>query len=154
MTRSAHSSTTKSPAARESDRAHKRLELRFDSDPANLAPAREAVERLAAAGGFDATSVGEIGLCLNEALANVMRHAYSGAVDRPIEVASWWEAGTLHVTIRDWGSGVNPQAQPEQEHNPLKPGGLGLICLRKLMDEMVFTPQRDGMHLAMKRTRK
>ena len=131
-----------------------RIELRFLSDPANLAAAREAIERLALAGGLDATSTGEVGLSVNEALANVMRHAYAGALDRLIDVAAWWQHDTLIVTIRDWGSGINPEAQPEKRHNPLKPGGLGLICIRKLMDEMTFAPQPDGMLLTMKRQKR
>src|SRR4051812_49335945 len=61
-----------------------RIQLKITSDPANLAPVREAVEDLCERRGFDEIAVGEIGLCVNEALANVMRHAYDNATDRPI----------------------------------------------------------------------
>ena len=38
-------------------------------------------------------------------------------------------------------------------HDPLKPGGLGLICLKKLMDEVTYTRLIDGMVLTLvKRT--
>ena len=36
-------------------------------------------------------AVGDVGLCVNEALANVMRHAYGGATDRPIVIRAWRE---------------------------------------------------------------
>lgn len=147
-------SSSNSAVKRGQSGAADRIELRFASDPANLAAAREAIERLALAGGLDATSTGEVGLSVNEALANVMRHAYSGASDRPIDISAWWQDDALYVTIRDWGSGINPEAQPEKRHNPLKPGGLGLICIRKLMDEIIFTPQPDGMLLTMKRQKR
>jgi anti-sigma regulatory factor (Ser/Thr protein kinase) len=150
----AHTSHPTSISARSAKGAANRIELRFASDPANLAGAREAIERLALAGGLDATSTGEVGLSVNEALANVMRHAYGGATDKPIDVAAWWQDDTLIVTIRDWGNGINPEAQPEKRHNPLKPGGLGLICIRKLMDEIKFAPQPDGMLLTMKRRKR
>jgi len=130
------------------------VKLRFQSDPANLAPAREAVEALALAGGFDATGAGEIGLVVNEALANVMRHAYHGATDKPIELTADWQEDALVVRIRDWGSGEHPLSHVEKKHDPLKPGGLGLICLKKLMHEIDFAPQPDGMLLTMKRKRK
>ena len=95
-----------------------------------MAPVREAVEELCLSGGLDAVATGEVGLCVNEALANVMRHAYSGASDKPIEIAArWQDSSTVLVTIRDWGNGINPETRPEKAHNPLKPGGLGLICL-------------------------
>src|SRR5262245_33019659 len=101
------SSSAIAPARR--PRAAKPLRLRFASDPANLSAAREAVEKLALTGGMNATATGEIGLCVNEALANVMRHAYSGATDRPIELEAHWQDQLLTISIRDWGSGENPE---------------------------------------------
>jgi anti-sigma regulatory factor (Ser/Thr protein kinase) len=131
------------------------LRLRILSDPANLAAARKAVEDLALAHGFDASACGEIALCVNEALANVMRHAYGGATDRPIELdaAVREDDRALHLRIRDWGSGVNPDDLPAKPKDPMTPGGLGLICLRKMMDEVRFTPQPDGMLLEMTRSK-
>ena len=97
--------------------------------------------------GFDETAVGEIGLVVNEALANVMRHAYGGAKDRPIQIDADpidGNGSVIRIAIRDWGNGVNPTSLPEKEYDPLTPGGLGLICMRKLMDETSYTPQPDG----------
>jgi serine/threonine-protein kinase RsbW len=129
------------------------LDERIVSDPALIAPVRQAVERLAGESGFSPKAVGEIGLCVNEALANVMRHAYGGNTDRPIHLKAHFEAKTeeLSVTIRDWGSGVNPDTLPPRPPNPLRPGGLGLVCLRQMMSAVVFTPQPDGMLLTMSR---
>lgn len=131
--------------------APRRLEFRVASSPANIAPARRLVESFAADSGFSADACGEIGLCVNEALANVIRHAYGGAADRPILVAAEFERGALRVDIRDWGSGVNPDELPGKPYNPTTPGGVGMLCLRLLMDEVVFTPQNPGMLLSMKR---
>lgn len=130
------------------------LRLNILSDPANLATVRKAVEGLALAAGFDAAACGEIALCVNEALANVMRHAYDGASDRPIEVAAEVKSSAILIRIRDWGKGVNPNALPPAPRDPLKPGGLGLVCLREMMDEVRFTPQPDGMLLEMSRKKK
>jgi anti-sigma regulatory factor (Ser/Thr protein kinase) len=140
-------------------RAHVAAEpvrLKIKSDPATLASARRAVEELALSGGFDATACGEIALVVNEALANVMRHAYGGATDRPIELFAELKDDEIQIRIRDWGCGVNPESLPhaQRPHDPLKPGGLGLICLRRLMDRAVFTPQRDGMLLEVSRKKK
>lgn len=141
------------PAARQP-----RLELNVSSDPANLAVVRHACEAFCAAGGLDDAAVGEVGLCVNEAMANVTRHAYGGATDRPVTVTADWvgaeqspqyPAGAVRVQIRDWGSGVNPAALPPKSPDPLQPGGLGLVCLRRMMDEVVFTPQPGGMLLTM-----
>jgi anti-sigma regulatory factor (Ser/Thr protein kinase) len=135
----------------------RRIELNITSDPANLGPARHAVESLCNACGFDETSTGEIGLVVNEALANVTRHAYSGAIDRPIQIVGQiigqCPDDALQITIRDWGNGESPVVLPDAPHDPLKPGGIGLICLRQLMDQTIFTPQDDGMLLTLTRKR-
>lgn len=128
--------------------------MRILSDPANLASVRKSVEELTLAGGFDAGAVGEVALCVNEALANVMRHAYNGAPDRPIDVSAELTRDAIVVRIRDWGTGVNPEALPHPPHDPLKPGGLGLICLRQMMDDVHFESQPDGMLLEMSRKKK
>jgi anti-sigma regulatory factor (Ser/Thr protein kinase) len=127
------------------------IRLKITSDPANLASVRQSVESLGAENGFGQKACEEIGLCVNEALANVIRHAYAGATDRPIELIAEVAGGSMHVAIRDWGNGVNPLDLPPRPHNPLEPGGLGLLCLQKMMNHVRFTPQPDGMLLHMTR---
>ena len=127
------------------------VSLRIDSDPAAIAPVRQAIEQLCANAGFGRADCDEIGLCLNEAIANVIRHAYDGAPDRPIQIDAHVLGGEIQLTIRDWGKGVNPDTLPAKPPDPLKPGGLGLLCLRRMMDQVVFRQQPDGMLLEMKR---
>ena len=126
------------------------LRLRITSDPANLAPVRRELEAFCAACGFDEASRGQIVLCVNEALANITRHAYQGAEDRPVQLDADLEDGSLRIRIRDWGCGrVPPDCPPARD--PLKPGGVGMVCLRELMDDATFTPQPDGMLLTLER---
>jgi serine/threonine-protein kinase RsbW len=130
------------------------IELRLESNPARVAEARRAVERFAAGFGFPDALQADIGLCVNEALANVIRHAYGGKPGRPILIGAEFDSHNvqtpvLRITIRDWGNGENPACMPSQPRDPLVPGGVGMICLRSLMDEITFTPQPDGMLLTM-----
>ncbi len=132
-----------------------RLELKIASDPANLAEVRKQVEAFCGQSGLDETACGDVGLCVNEAMANVIRHAYAGATDRPILVT----AERIHdgrrdgviVSIRDWGNGFNPEALVGRPHDKNKPGGLGLICIREMLDGFKFEPQPDGMLLMLTR---
>jgi serine/threonine-protein kinase RsbW len=131
----------------------RRVELKIDSDPANLASTRRAIEAFGGGCGFDKSAIEDIGLCVNEALANVIRHAYDGAADRPIVVGAVCHPDSITITIRDWGTGAEPPKNiPSKKCDPLTPGGLGLICLKQLMDEVIFTPQPGGgMLLTMTR---
>jgi len=126
-----------------------RIELKVQSHPANLAGVRKTIESFASQSGFDEKAVAEIGLCVNEALANVIRHAYNGRTDRPIHLEAVNEPQQLIMTVRDWGNGVDPSTLPQRPYDPLEPGGVGLICLRQWMDQVVYTPQPDGMLTTM-----
>jgi anti-sigma regulatory factor (Ser/Thr protein kinase) len=125
------------------------VDVTITSDPANIAGVRRAIEEVAVGIGLDEAAVGDVGLCVNEALANVMRHAYGGAKDRPIEIHAGCKDAGLEVTIRDWGNGVNPLSLPPKSYNPYEPGGLGLICLQRMMTRASYVPQPDGMLLVM-----
>jgi serine/threonine-protein kinase RsbW len=127
------------------------LSVSIQSDPALLENIRLQTEAIAVSGGFDDASVGEIGLVVNEALANVIRHAYANRHDRPIEYSVTLDDGGIGIKIRDWGNGIDPSTRPIKPKDPLVPGGLGLICLRNMMDQVTFTPQADGMVLEMSR---
>ena len=125
------------------------LRLNVTSDPANLADVRHACEAFCLRCGLDAAAAGDVGLCVNEAMANVTRHAYAGATDKPVEISGRFDGAAVHISVRDWGSGELPPARPK--FDPLTPGGLGLVCLRKLLDDLVYAPQPDGMLLTMTR---
>jgi anti-sigma regulatory factor (Ser/Thr protein kinase) len=136
------------------------LVLNVTSDPANLAPVRKSCEAFCESHGLDEAAVHDVGLCVNEAMANVTRHAYGGATDKPMVVTADAigdgpaGAGGVKITLRDWGVGVNPMMLPRKPRDPLQPGGLGLICLRELLDEVTFDKQPDGMLLTMIKRKK
>ncbi len=126
------------------------LRLKVTSDPAHLADVRHACEAFCVEHGLGLAAAADMGLCVNEAMANVTRHAYGGATDQPVVVTAHFDGRAVTVTLRDWGNGVNP-SDVEPKQDPLAPGGIGLVCLRRLLDECVYTPQPDGMLLTMKK---
>lgn len=131
-----------------------RVELKIDSDPANVRPVRRRVEEFARSAGLSQHDSEEIGLVLNEALANIIRHGYGGAHDRPIVVTVESAQEGVRLSIRDWGKPFNPaQVQPrpvgELAPDQIKPGGLGLLCIRRLMDDVRYCALSDGMLLTM-----
>ncbi len=127
------------------------LRMKMLSHPATLAPVRKEFEAFAEKAGFNVDDRGQIILVVNEALANVMRHAYNGATNRPIELTAEDTGSALKIQIRDWGTGKPPQ--PKRQHDPETPGGLGLVCLKQFMSEVSFHPEADGMTLTMVRNK-
>ena len=145
-----------------------RLVLNVTSDPANLAPVRRACEAFCRRQGLDEAAAADVGLCVNEAMANVTRHAYGGATDQPVAVTA--EAltarrrscrtgtrrrGACGSTMRDWGSGVNPLSLPPKPVDPMRArrarARLPPPAPRR---RLAFEPQPDGMRLVMVKRKK
>ena len=141
-------SLTTSQAAQDSPHTGGRLVLNVTSDPANLAPVRRACEAFCRSQGLDDGAINDVGLCVNEAMANVIRHAYGNRTDKPIAVTAAADERQIEITLRDWGNGVNPATLPHRPHDPNTPGGVGLICLKQWMDQVSYAPQSDGGILA------
>jgi serine/threonine-protein kinase RsbW len=126
-----------------------RLELKITSDPANLRQVRTQMEHFAQGNGWPRETCDAIGLVVNEALANVILHGYGGAKDRPIVVTAESVQGELSITIRDWAKPFDPSGVEPRHVGDLRPGGLGLLCMRKLMDEVEYERLPDGMLLKL-----
>jgi anti-sigma regulatory factor (Ser/Thr protein kinase) len=85
-------------------------------------------------------------------IANIIRHAYGSASDKPILLRAELKAGGIEITLRDWGNGRCPSRPGKGEPlDPMTPGGLGLVCMHNMMDQVLFTPQPRGMLLTMRR---
>ncbi|HEX8916329.1 MAG TPA: ATP-binding protein [Humisphaera sp.] len=141
------------------------LRLHVTSDTANLARVRKAAEAYAASAGFDEAGVAEVGLVVNEAMANVIRHAYHNEPGRPIEFEAEQvpdpheddahrRSLALRLRIRDWGTGADPATKPIKGYVPGEPGGLGLVCLAAMMDDVRYTRLPNGMLLTMTKRKK
>lgn len=85
-----------------------RLPATEESLPQFLQFAQEAAE----AAGLDMGSAQRVELVLEEALVNVIRHAYAQAppeAERPVELsASVDPDGVLRMTLKDWGPPFDP----------------------------------------------
>jgi len=92
---------------------------------------------LAAAAGIEATRLNHLELALEEWVVNLCKHAYR---ERPgaIEVAVRRGAHALVVELGDDGPPFDPtSAPPPDVEAPLdarRPGGLGILLIRRLLD--------------------
>jgi anti-sigma regulatory factor (Ser/Thr protein kinase) len=114
------------------------------SDPAELESVRRRVERFALEAGFDAEQAGHVMLAVDESLTNIIRHAYRGVTDRPIELEMSNRAGELQVRIRDHGRWTDPERFEGRDLDDPRPGGLGMHIMRKCMDDVQYLPAEDG----------
>lgn len=131
------------------------------SVPANMAHLRdllESVDRICEAAGADPAFQHDMRLVVEEALVNVISHAYAGLPMGQLHLAlscvPWAGRAAVRADIRDWGHPFNPlsSAAPdvsaEAEDRPV--GGMGVMLMRKLSDAQAYSHDGEqGNHLTL-----
>lgn len=117
------------------------LRLELPSDPSLLCAVRGAVERLTESLGFSPRECRAVTRAVDEALTNIIRHAYSGRPDRPIElfIRSVQRRGQkaiegLEILLCDRGPAIKPDQMCLRALEEVRPGGLGLHFIQQSMD--------------------
>jgi anti-sigma regulatory factor (Ser/Thr protein kinase) len=126
-----------------------RMELR--SNPEMLCVVRQALGQLAAAMGFLESECRAVVLAVDEALTNIIRHAYLGNTGRPIEASfhriqaarDGQRKDALEIVLEDRGTAVNRKKLCGRALEDVRPGGLGLHFIRECMDTVEFN-RRNG----------
>lgn len=91
----------------------------------------------------DRLMVTKVVMAVDEAVANVMEHAYQDAKTGDVSVAIATDDETFTVTVSDHGRRFDPNGQPGvdvKDHiRQGKRDGLGIFIIRKIMDEIKYT---------------
>ena len=123
-----------------------RLQIKFamPSDPRYLPVVRGAIGPLAAAIGWDESDCRAIALALDEALANVIRHAYHSRSDGLIDLECRESADGLEIILLDKGDAPDRSKICAREIECDQPGGLGTHIIKKVMDSVSYEESPDG----------
>lgn len=117
-------------------------DLRITNETKNLSLVRQVVGEVLDRTPFGRDDKAKIILAVDEAVANVVEHAYEGKKG-DIDVVFRLDGERLEITIRDNGKKFNPEtiATPDI-HKHIKDGlkgGLGMFLMRKIMDEVRYS---------------
>jgi len=112
---------------------------------------RDFVTGQAGSAGFSASNVDEIVLAMDEAVANIIEHAYEGSSlpsDKQILIINIEnELQELRFTLSDFGQPYDPTGAPdvdlENHYAQAKQDGLGIYMIRKLMDEISYAYDKE-----------
>ncbi|HSF83146.1 MAG TPA: ATP-binding protein [Anaerolineales bacterium] len=111
---------------------------RYDS----LAKVSEFVVKAAKDAGLDSEEVYAVELAVDEACCNIIDHAYGGEGIGELHCSVIVDEGKLTVILLDKGKSFDPKSIPDPDLKvpleKLKPRGVGLYLMRKLMDEIKY----------------
>lgn len=126
------------------------LEIRLTSDPRWLQVLRAAVGQVGQLAGLTPQAADHLKLAVDEACANIIRHAYEGQRGRPIVATFSLHPDRLEVCLRDFGKKVPPDSIRPLTLDSSRVGGLGVRLMHECMDEVVYEPaDGEGMVLRL-----
>ena len=125
------------------------------SNPCYLPVVRAAVGQLAEVLGWNEADSRAITLAVDEALANVIRHAYHGRTDGRIELECLAALDELRFRIGDRGDAPDASRICARQVGCDEVGGLGTHIIRDVMDTVTYQSSAEGNWLtAAKRLRR
>lgn len=133
------------------------LKMELRSDPELLCVVRNALGELTAKLGFPEPDCRAVVLAVDEALTNIIRHAYLGNDQKPIEasfrrihVEGDGKSGeALEILLEDRGVTANKGKMCGRALEDVRPGGLGLHFIRQSMDTVEFGRRRGRNQLRL-----
>jgi anti-sigma regulatory factor (Ser/Thr protein kinase) len=115
------------------------------SHPRYLSVVRAAVGELSSVCGLRPEDCRGVILAVDEAMANVIRHAYRGSFDRKVEVCCQAFRDRLVFTLIDWGEPPDPARLAPHPLDGAALSGRGTHIIRSIMDEVCYE-QASGVN--------
>ncbi len=121
------------------------LQLDLPADARFLPRTRRAIAGYLEEVGADAEQSADVVLALDEACANVVRHAFPHGTAGTIHLRAELDPDSVVVQVEDEGVGFDPFSAPLREAEPEDVSGRGLRIIRELMSSVhVESPTNNG----------
>ncbi len=125
------------------------VQIEFTSDPRLLGMMRAIVERWCLSAHLPEPVARQVTLAVDEAITNVIRHAYQSQPGQPILAVFSRDARGLTFILEDSGAPVDLSSICKHPPDELRSGGRGTHFIREIMDEMEYQtlPARNRIRL-------
>ncbi len=106
-------------------------------------------KRASSVAGLDDATAAKVSIAVDEAVTNVIMHAYHGDTERWVEIELRFVPKALEVHIVHSGDGIRDEEivlpDPREYVKHPRKGGLGLLLMSRFMDEVHFleSPERN-----------
>jgi sigma-B regulation protein RsbU (phosphoserine phosphatase) len=119
------------------------FQLDIPSRADRLRLVRSAVAQAGELCDYDDELVQNVVIAVDEALQNVIRHAYENRPDGEIKITLSRTANKFVVHIRDYADSIDVDKVKPRDLGDIRPGGLGTHFIQEVMDEVEFLPTPD-----------
>ena len=124
-------------------------DLTLRNDRAEIGRLSEWLDDVIARLGLTAATAHALHLCLEEAVLNVISHAFEPGTLHEVQVAVWRDGEGLHAEVIDDGRPFDPlshePAAPPTDLQSADIGGLGIRLMRSFAARIVYR-RKEGMN--------
>jgi serine/threonine-protein kinase RsbW len=123
-------------------RKPRKFNLKVASELSNLSVVADFIVKAARSCGLNERQTEDVHMAVDEAVTNVMEHAYRGRRDGEIFIKCERRGDEFVVEIQDFGKLFDAsKVRTPRVHGPLSRrtiGGLGIFFMKQLMDQVEF----------------
>jgi len=129
------------------------LSKKWTSCPNELSDIRQNVTNVCVKLAFSEKEINAVVLAIDEACTNIIRYAYKDCRDGEIHLDITADDHQVIFRLHDLAKQVSKDCIKAKPSSPLKPGGLGVMLMREVMDsiEFIHTKKCKGNILQMKK---
>jgi anti-sigma regulatory factor (Ser/Thr protein kinase) len=128
--------------------------LLLDNEPFEVSRAATWLDTLLTDAGLSPRAIASLQVALEEVLSNILGHGYTEAGSHKIEVRVAVDSTAVTLEFFDDGIPFDPtqhEVSSADSNVGTRPGGLGLLFVRRLMDDLAFERVDDRNHLTLRK---
>jgi serine/threonine-protein kinase RsbW len=103
--------------------------------------------------GFSGEQISDIRLAVDEAITNIIKHAYNGEENHTIEIELSFKDNRVCIELFDTGTTFSlktfKQPNIEEKIKQKKRGGMGVYLIHSLMDDVSYGREDDANKMVM-----
>ena len=126
---------------------HPAFQLTIPSQTRYLNLVTGLAKRAGMVAGMDDATASKVSIAVDEAVTNVIMHAYHGEADHEVDIELRFKSTALEIHIWHTGHGLDESRitlpDPREYIKHPRKGGLGLLLMSRFMDEVHFA-ESDG----------
>ncbi len=122
-------------------------EIEISSDTSELARIRRFVREFCQGipgPALDEDIINQLEIAVNEALTNIMRHAYHGRTDQRIQIEARASANRISISLCHWGETFSPEMVEPPAFDGSREGGFGVYIIDRCVDETIYSCDGHG----------
>lgn len=124
----------------------KPIHLRIASHAKNLKQVRQMLGDVAGRLEIPRHDTADIILAVDEVCANIIRHGYENDPTKKISLSVTPYPEQLVIEISDSGISFDITRARPRNLEEIKPGGLGVCIIKKVMDHVAYNTTQDGVN--------